>query len=278
MHEASRTLLKSPPELWAECSDAASLNRHLDSFGEIRITRLEPETAVAWEGDTASGTVRLEPSGWGTRVILTARGTVADGEEAETEPAPPEPVESEPTVPEPVAVVVEPAQEPVVTDPLLADPVVAEAVGEAELAPDAAVEAELEPDSPKSALEAEPEPAAPTPAQPAARSGFLARIKAWMRGPEPAAESPVTERPPGAEAVPEVEPVISVPEAVEPERKEPGVAFNPETEPESEPEAVVKPEPQPVTASVADEATPVDALTQALNSLGMAHHRPFSRS
>jgi hypothetical protein len=70
---ASRTLVKSPPELWTECSDAASLGRHLDRFGEIRITRLEPETAVAWEGELASGTVRLEPSGWGTRVVLTAR-------------------------------------------------------------------------------------------------------------------------------------------------------------------------------------------------------------
>ncbi len=72
-HEASRTLVKSTPELWAECSDAASLARHLGQFGEIRITRLEPETAVAWEGEEISGTVRLEPSGWGTKVILTAR-------------------------------------------------------------------------------------------------------------------------------------------------------------------------------------------------------------
>ena len=64
--EVSRTLVKSPPELWAECSDAASLARHLGQFGEIRITRLEPETAVAWEGELASGTVRIEPSGWGT--------------------------------------------------------------------------------------------------------------------------------------------------------------------------------------------------------------------
>src|SRR5947209_10223842 len=71
--ETSRTLVKSPPELWAECSDATSLARHLDGFGEIRITRLEPETAVAWEGERASGTGRLEPSGWGTRVVLTAR-------------------------------------------------------------------------------------------------------------------------------------------------------------------------------------------------------------
>lgn len=70
--KASRTLLKSSPELWAECSDAASLARHLGAFGEIRITQLEPETAVAWEGEDVRGTVTLEPSGWGTRVILTA--------------------------------------------------------------------------------------------------------------------------------------------------------------------------------------------------------------
>ena len=72
-HEASRTIVKSAPELWAECSDSASLARHLGQFGEIRITKLEPETAVAWEGELARGTVRLEPAGWGTRVILTAR-------------------------------------------------------------------------------------------------------------------------------------------------------------------------------------------------------------
>jgi hypothetical protein len=71
-HQASRTLVKSAPELWAECSEAASLTRHLGAFGEIRITKLEPETAVVWEGDAARGTVRLEPSGWGTRVVLTA--------------------------------------------------------------------------------------------------------------------------------------------------------------------------------------------------------------
>lgn len=67
-----RTLVKSPPELWAELSDADALARHLEDFGEIRITRKEPETTVAWEGDRASGTVTIEPTGWGTRVVLTA--------------------------------------------------------------------------------------------------------------------------------------------------------------------------------------------------------------
>src|SRR5579884_991964 len=89
---ASRTLVKSPPELWTECSDAESLGRHLDGFGEIRITRLEPETAVAWEGELASGTVRLEPSGWGTRVVLTATPSPVSAPPPRA-PAPPSPVE-----------------------------------------------------------------------------------------------------------------------------------------------------------------------------------------
>ncbi len=100
MAEAQRTLVKSPPELWAEISDAESLARHLGAFGEIRITRAEPETTVAWEGDRVRGTVELAPAGWGTKVTLTA-------DEIEPEAvAPPEPevVEPEPEPePEPVA-------------------------------------------------------------------------------------------------------------------------------------------------------------------------------
>ena len=90
-HEASRTLVKSAPELWAECSEAASLAKHLGAFGEIRITKLEPETAVVWEGDAARGTVRLEPSGWGTRVVLTAGRDAPAPEAVEEPPAEPEP-------------------------------------------------------------------------------------------------------------------------------------------------------------------------------------------
>jgi hypothetical protein len=66
-----RTLVKSPPELWAEVSDLEALAKHLGEFGDIKITRLEPETTVAWEGDRVSGTVQLEPSGWGTKVTLS---------------------------------------------------------------------------------------------------------------------------------------------------------------------------------------------------------------
>jgi hypothetical protein len=69
---AQRTLVKSPPELWAEVSDLEALSKHLGEFGDIRITRLEPQSTVAWEGDRACGTVELEPAGWGTRVTLQA--------------------------------------------------------------------------------------------------------------------------------------------------------------------------------------------------------------
>jgi hypothetical protein len=100
--QVERTLVKSPPELWAEVSDVEALTRHLADFGEITITRVEPETKVAWEGEHASGTVELTASGWGTKVTLTAEAAIAEPE--------PEPV-VEPE-PEPVAVA-EPEPEPV---------------------------------------------------------------------------------------------------------------------------------------------------------------------
>jgi hypothetical protein len=95
--EAKRTLVKSPPELWAELSDMAALARHLGEFGEIRITRTEPESVVEWEGDLASGSVRLEPSGWGTKVTLTALPVMLDPPPREPEPDPaPEPAPPRP--------------------------------------------------------------------------------------------------------------------------------------------------------------------------------------
>jgi hypothetical protein len=89
--EVQRTLVKSPPELWAELSDAEALARHLGELGEIRITRIEPEKTVEWEAADTTGKVLLKPSGWGTKVTLS--------------------VNREITVPEPI---VEPEPEPVV--------------------------------------------------------------------------------------------------------------------------------------------------------------------
>ncbi|HET6509441.1 MAG TPA: hypothetical protein VFG42_21770 [Baekduia sp.] len=103
---AQRTLVKSPPEIWSEISDVSMLARHLGEFGEIRIASLEAETTVVWEGDTARGTVELEPSGWGTKVTIAAEAVAIEVDveveveveyEVEPEPAPePEPVAEAP--------------------------------------------------------------------------------------------------------------------------------------------------------------------------------------
>lgn len=107
--EVQRTLVKSPPELWAELSDPATLARHLGELGEIRIVRTEPDRAVDWEaaaadGAQASGRVEIEPSGWGTRVTLSASRAIVEPEasepeaEAEPEREPKPEAETEPEV------------------------------------------------------------------------------------------------------------------------------------------------------------------------------------
>jgi hypothetical protein len=98
--EVQRTLVKSPPELWAELSDPAALARHLGELGEIRITRIEPEKTVEWEAADTTGKVLLKPSGWGTKVTLTAARELS-APEPPPEPEPSMEVESEP---EPMAV------------------------------------------------------------------------------------------------------------------------------------------------------------------------------
>ncbi len=213
--QASRTLVKSPPELWAELSDLGSLARHLGEFGEIRITKTDPESRVEWEADRASGTVRLEPSGWGTRVVLTV-----DTPEPAADPEP-EPEDAPVAEAEPEAVQPDPHPEPLAEEPVTE--------------PAAAVE----------------EP----------KRGFWARLF-WRTKP--------------VEPAPEPEPV-----AVEPE-PEP-VLEEPEPEPETpfgtieweipEPVAEAEPEPEPETP-----ADPAAVLHGMLDTLGAAHHRPFSRS
>src|SRR6478735_9276739 len=103
---AQRTLVKSPPELWAEVSDVDALARHLGEFGEIRITRLDPETTVAWEGDRACGTVALEPSAPAPEPDPLAPAPAATAPEAAEPAADAEPVAAEPVAeadPEPAA-------------------------------------------------------------------------------------------------------------------------------------------------------------------------------
>jgi hypothetical protein len=107
--EVQRTLVKSPPELWAELSDSASLARHLGELGEIRITHVEPEKTVEWEAADTTGKVSLKPSGWGTKVTLTAARELS-ASEPPPEPEPSMEVEPEPE-PEPM-VAEEPEPEP----------------------------------------------------------------------------------------------------------------------------------------------------------------------
>jgi hypothetical protein len=66
--EITRTLVKSPPELWSELQG----ERLADAVqGEITKSS-EEERRLHWSGSGATGTVQLEPSSWGTKVTLTA--------------------------------------------------------------------------------------------------------------------------------------------------------------------------------------------------------------
>ena len=101
--EVQRTLVKSPPELWAELSDPAALARHLGELGEVRITNTKPEERVEWEADGTTGTVLIKASGWGTKVTLSVTREVEEPTieppvvVAEPSPAPEEPeIEADP--------------------------------------------------------------------------------------------------------------------------------------------------------------------------------------
>ena len=249
---AKRTLVKSPPELWEELSEVEGLAKHLGAFGEIKITKLEPEHTVAWEGEHASGTVSIEPSGWGTKVTLHAELPEDEAPMAD------EPVEEEPVAAEePMAEAEEPiaeAEEPV-----------------AEVDEAGAPAAEVE------------EPVADEPQAAPRRRGFWGWLFRTRTGgqevePEPVAIEPEPE--PVVEE-PEPEPVVVEPEQVVEPEPEP-VAVEPEPEPVvEEPEPQVE-EPEPVLEEDSDgEAVDPERaraiLDEALDALGAAHHRPFSR-
>jgi hypothetical protein len=66
--EVSRTLVKSPPELWTELEG----DRLSEAVGEVTVRPTEHERELVWEAAGAHGTAVLEPAGWGTKVTLTA--------------------------------------------------------------------------------------------------------------------------------------------------------------------------------------------------------------
>jgi hypothetical protein len=214
------------------------LGRHLDQFGDIRITRLEPETAVAWEGELASGTVRLEPSGWGTRVVLTAT------------PAP------SAAAPEPAAVPAADAPEAGEVSPEPAEVAAALAPGDPEGEPDRVAA--------KPVVELDPDP------HPVRQPGFFARLFGRVRG-RPAAPPGLADSDEEPESEPEAVELAPKPAAVEPVAVASvavaSVAVASGAPVESEPVA-------PGTQSRDPEAV----LVAALDSLGQAHHRPYSRA
>jgi hypothetical protein len=326
---AKRTLVKSPPELWEELSEVEGLAKHFGAFGEIKITKLEPEHTVAWEGEHGSGTVSIEPSGWGTKVTLHAElpeapeASTAEPEEPEAgtaEPEQPEATTAEPeepkataerrpapdsSAPEPQPEEAQP--EPVVTESehnvdesgsdvaqpvLVEEPVIVEAVSLPAPEPrrrgfwawlfrsrtDAAgTEPVLSAPTPQS-LVTEPEPGVtkpepePSAAEPECEIATETHVEAAAS--EPAAPQPELERgePEGVEA--DQEPEDAGPDGAEPEDAGPQGAEPGDAEPGDA---------EPQEADAEGRSLPIDPerarfiLDEALEALGSAHHRPFSR-
>lgn len=244
--EVQRTLVKSPPELWAELSDPEALARHLAELGEIRITGVEPETKVEWEAEDASGVVHLKQSGWGTKVTLSL---TREAPEPEASPEPePEPLAEAPPeleqVAEPIA---EPEPEPIAEEP---EPI--------------AVEPEPEP------IAVEPEPEPPAVEQPKPRRRFFARLFRRRSIAQVAPAAPVEPEP---IAEPEPDPVAVAVAVVEPEPLAAPEPIYPLRQ--AEPVDDLAAELASVEAQMAQETT--ELLTGVLDRLGAAHHRPFSR-
>uniref|UniRef100_A0A6J6A0Y1 Unannotated protein n=1 Tax=freshwater metagenome TaxID=449393 RepID=A0A6J6A0Y1_9ZZZZ len=206
-HTAERRLVKSSPELWTEVSDQESLGRRLHAFGEIRITGTDPDSTVAWEGESVSGTVAIEAAGWGTKVTLTVE-LEGDAREAAPEEPPAQPA--------------------------------AEAVAE----PEAVIEIEAAPE-PEPKVEAEQKAAAP-PEPVAAKRGFFARLFDFGPTiPDPPRATPAEDLPaeeptaaiapspePAPEPVAEAEPTPEpAPEPIAPPEVEPSVSAEPSAEP-----------------------------------------------
>ncbi len=307
--EVQRTLVKSPPELWAELSDPAALARHLGELGEIRITRAEPEKRVEWEADGTSGSVLIKPSGWGTKVTLSVtREIEAPVQEVEQDSA----VEAE-AVSE-VADPPEPGAESVETDAArVADTVEPGVTGPEPETPT------LETAAPGISAETESSETAesPTPSesvpQPAPRRGFFARLfgRRQPKVAEPAeassAQATAENRPPTPSAG---EPETSETTTIDPARSTASAieSLQARFQAEHPSEPIVEPEPEPVAVqaeqpheAVAEAEEPSEApprdlaaelkvaeevaaeqvtavLTAVLDRLGAAHHRPFSRA
>ncbi len=240
--EAQRTLVKSPPELWAELSDPTSLARHLGELGEIRIARVEAETSVEWEAESASGRVELKPSGWGTKVTLTVIRETPAPLVTETEPI------ASATEPEP--------------------PPEPEAASEAQEETQPAAEAEAPADDTKPTAEESSQPRL-------AKRIRLLFARLFRRHSAPAGE---LEQPRAVEVEPTqadttyVPAPTPAPEAITEPAPIPPVEIQ---EPPPDLAAELAAELERVEATMAEQDA--ELLSAVLDRLGAAHHRPFSR-
>ncbi|HEY1457281.1 MAG TPA: hypothetical protein VGF15_02080 [Solirubrobacteraceae bacterium] len=290
--EVQRTLVKSPPELWSELSDRDSLARHLAEFGEIRITHAEPEQIVEWEAELIRGCVEIKPSGWGTKVTLTATRKLAEPNAEQASPIQAgEPTgEDPPTSGEPATTAAAEQTEPAAIDDQSTELQSVESQPDDDTHPPQTPEAAVDP----------PAAAEDISQEPTRRSGFFARLFGRRR------------RKPALEAEPQ--PPIELTETVPPDqpdettaREEPAGSGQPT---EASPPSASQTDPQPESASESDrasdltsepistsESVPEDdpkpndlsaelagaeqqteaVLTSMLDRLGAAHHRPFSR-
>jgi hypothetical protein len=264
--EVQRTLVKSPPELWAEISDPESLARHLGEFGEIRITRVHPEQKVEWEAGDASGTIAIKPSGWGTKVKLTV---TREGPEPE--------LASEP----------EQAPEPELQPDLQHDDLQYEDLQHEATAAAVAPALADEPEPPLAPElvdgnhdEVPPEPAHEAVAGPEPRRGFLARLFRRRRAPR-THEPPLPLEPEdhGEVAAEELAPDHDAGVAHEPiEAAEPMPHLD---APGNEAAEVEVAKHEVAGHEAADDLAAEQAaavLRGVLDRLGAAHHRPFSRA
>jgi hypothetical protein len=62
-----RRLVKSPPEVWEELSSETKLSRWL---GDVRVKTFATPHLLEWEAPGTRGVIKLEPLGWGTKVLV----------------------------------------------------------------------------------------------------------------------------------------------------------------------------------------------------------------
>ncbi|MBI5310825.1 MAG: hypothetical protein HZB14_07365 [Actinobacteria bacterium] len=294
-YEVSRTLVKSPPEVWSELERVERLAELLGD-GTIEIVATKPESEIRWRGERASGTIEIAASGWGTRVKLTAEAAEATGVAAEATgveveapakaPAPGGPVDGGPADGAGPQVKAGPATS---VESIVEREPVATATVEPVVENDSASVAEGGETGPQSEPVADTEPEREVVAEPSStaepeRLGFWKRLFSRSRD-AVAAEEAVPEAVSVQMEEVSPEPVVEAePEPEQTAQAEPMVETAAESESDptvkSEPESAV--EPEPVVVSEPDQTgAPVDyeaLLTSVLDHLGSAHKRPFTHA